>query len=525
MDALPVELLALIAEWTDSPSRPALGAVNRVWALALVYRRRTIGPPWDDLKRRVQQSQEPLRSFDVHPHAIDWRRHLHSKRLQRPMSQKYMRRLLKANYEGLVRWAHETLGMPLPNNALVLAVRRSNDPQWIEWLYRRTPRNAVYACESVYVACRRGHLRVIQWYFANSTNPCAHAGRCTMLAAKGGHLDVVEWLSNQLEKNAWAVREGAFKGGHVHVLEWLRANGVPRIDPTSEDINAAAKRGHLSFLEWTHNTCGPWGVTAHYACLKAANSKHWDTLRWLRGNGFRCDDRLCEPAVLSGCIDLLDWTLAQGVWWNPLLAPLVAQSGDLAMLQWLVQHGHRLDGEMARAAASSGHLPVLEWVCACGFDLKATTFSDAAEHGEIDMLRWLLANRCPWDATVCAAAAARGRLDILQWLRHHGCPWDAETCTQAATWDHLDVLEWARANGCPWDARTMFVAARCGHVEVAQWLYERECPWKERMRDWPCDPQRSIDVMTRQYDALLYAERTGTTHAEPLLCFDGPIWC
>jgi len=130
----------------------------------------------------------------------------------------------------------------------------------------------------------------------------------------------------------------------LQVARKKRKTGVPAFSPLPlEDIvEKAARRGHLSILQWLHHHHhilyhGYNNQTS--ICAYAAERGHLDVLQWLRANGYPWDLWTCVSAAWKGHLDVLQWAHANGCPWDEWACAWAAKRGHLEVLQWAHANG------------------------------------------------------------------------------------------------------------------------------------------------------------------------------------------
>ena len=93
--------------------------------------------------------------------------------------------------------------------------------------------------------------------------------------------------------------------------------------------------GHLEVLIWSIEH----GCQIRDLCALAANSAHWEVVRWARGNGHEWSASVCAHAAAEGNLEMLRWVREQGCPWNETTCEEAATAGCLEVLQWAYAHG------------------------------------------------------------------------------------------------------------------------------------------------------------------------------------------
>jgi hypothetical protein len=161
--------------------------------------------------------------------------------------------------------------------------------------YRETE-HAICGLRQSNLAAQFGRLEVLQ-YFVNNT-PCCWDDETVSIAARGGHVKLLQWWKETRNVNSYTYGRAcvqeilniteAARYGHLRVLDWAKNNGIDW-DKFS-CFRVAATNGHLHILQWAKLLGYNWSegdiswVTAH---------GHLHILKWARSSGCPCDLRQC----------------------------------------------------------------------------------------------------------------------------------------------------------------------------------------------------------------------------------------
>lgn len=177
-------------------------------------------------------------------------------------------------------------------------------------------------------------LRFIKYF---SQLPVARAWRAAPAkeavadAASRGSVALVEFLHGTLRfPLSPAACAGAARGGHLALLQWLRAKRCAWDAQTSFE---AARNAHVHVLEYTAGQ-QLWSTKT---CAAAAESGHFDTLKWLRAHDCPWDQAVTSRAAARGDLAMLQWSRAQGCPWTEMTCNCAAQNGHLQVLKWFVR--------------------------------------------------------------------------------------------------------------------------------------------------------------------------------------------
>uniref|UniRef100_A0A0G4HEY4 Uncharacterized protein n=1 Tax=Chromera velia CCMP2878 TaxID=1169474 RepID=A0A0G4HEY4_9ALVE len=217
---------------------------------------------------------------------------------------------------------------------------------------------------------------------SSSSSSKGRGGETTALDVLAGHMTVaVEW---------------AAKGGHVKMLDrllvWskveIKKRGgaldqiLRRILFNKETMNGAAKRGHISVLEWLRSNWVPWNDAT---LGNAAFSNQWDVVRWLYAQHPKCP--------LSR-----DW-----MWGVTYVAAI---KGNLKELKWLREE------------------------CSPPIEMNDYAFYAAVHSGSAEVALYIAQSEkgVKADASHLQVALKRGRWEIVKTLLHihalQGCKSD-----------------------------------------------------------------------------------------------------
>ena len=73
--------------------------------------------------------------------------------------------------------------------------------------------------------------------------------------------------------------------------------------------------------------------------LVAFEEKNWEMLRWLRGNGFAWDERVCAAACFVERLDILKWARENGCPWNVSAFQAASMKRNEEILVYLRESG------------------------------------------------------------------------------------------------------------------------------------------------------------------------------------------
>lgn len=224
----------------------------------------------------------------------------------------------------------------------------------------------------------------------------------------------VEHITKSTRLFRWAISIGYTPGrdtlyytvenGCLDLLREVKSMHLDRLYGPSE-CEIAARHGHVHMLEWLSGKSMTWGEYFTYLF----------EIQTPEASSF-------EQAVLGN---------------------------QFETLRWLKDNGYTPDAEACAAAAYKGNLPILKWLRRNNCPWNVRTCNVAAFYGHLELLQWARTNGCRWSTNTCAGAACGGHLDILIWLRGNGCPWNSKTRRLAQKHKRDEVLQWAIDNGCP----------------------------------------------------------------------------
>ncbi|GLC45461.1 hypothetical protein PLESTM_001738300 [Pleodorina starrii] len=252
----------------------------------------------------------------------------------------------------------------------------------------------------------------------------------------------VEWLEGLGSPRKASACKSAVRAGNgdaVARLKWLRGRGYPL---GAAVANAAVEFGNLAALRFLVEQAGVRPTGNLLPVMTAARRGHLTVLQYLHASGLPVDTRsVAEEAARAGHLPLVAWAV-EGLGVAPAdgtdsLLDCAAESGNLELMVWLHVRGWALGpSPIPNRAAERGCEEALEWLVerGCPFPLDGGAYLGAADNGDLAMLRYLHRLGCPWGPpgkllAVCisieysVASAA-----VLQCLLDLGCPepdWDA----------------------------------------------------------------------------------------------------
>lgn len=377
--------------------------------------------------------------------------------------------LVGARQLGLLQWAHEQEGMPLPPDMCDKAVEHG-DRDLLRWLCEKGFTLSAPLCAR---AASLGDRTTIEWLRAAG---CPWDESTLANAAGQGHLELIKWLDASACPWSREALDQAASRGHLPVLMWMHRERRPADERPAPDAGTCAAAAHgnrINVLVWLQFMGCPWDADT---CAYAASAGHLRVIEWARHRECPWDARVCCGAARGGHLDVLKWAVEHGCPWPNNVLMCAAAGNHIEVLRWAQsQRGPLCDVRITAAAAAGGHLGLLRWLNTQGCPWDATACESAAQYGHLDVLQWLRIHGCPWDKRVCEVAAFYGHAAVLEWASERGCPWDKETCAQAARGRHHDILEWAHAHGCPLSASACTEAAGEGNWDAVRWARDRGC--------------------------------------------------
>ena len=146
------------------------------------------------------------------------------------------------------------------------------------------------------------------------------------LATEGGQLEMLQYLYQQgcpLNREAhweWGICTLAAGNGDFEMLKWARQEGCEWNYSTSE---AAAENGHVSMLQYLGSQRAEASIAEdpHELLYHAVMGGQVAVLQWAYANGFSLlhdtmSSTLCWTAANSGHFETLKWLRSMGVPWN-----------------------------------------------------------------------------------------------------------------------------------------------------------------------------------------------------------------
>lgn len=405
------------------------------------------------------------------------------------------------------------LGIPLSKPAYLDSCFEDGNLLTLKKLTDESNCHEVITFDRVRKSIQQGHLKIVQWvrefgYIFGSSELClmAHCGRISMLKwidsdprtrhlikqngeiisfylAKGNRFEDLKWLFSHSFKLHKFCSYHAAKNANLLMIEWLAERGCPL---TEDTIGGIGQGGSIEILSWVVENRHIENF--NNLLTKAASEGHLEILQWVEKN-------LLEEFPFDK--------------WDSELCCHAAESGSREIIQWLKGKGFRCDEKTCQFAASSGEFELVQWLIASGCPCDETVFFSAVEQGDLSLLAWLRKNGCPWNEDVCSNAANHGQLEALKWIRRNGCPWNAKTLSSAAESGQLETFIWAYQQKCPTDSSIVdnaiysgnlklleflfqegfsfefsVVAAEEGNLEVLEWVYEKCLPKVPNVKEY-----------------------------------------
>ena len=151
----------------------------------------------------------------------------------------------------------------------------------LKWVHRNVRVCGLLGSDSYFVACQKGHTRVLKWLCENWVH--AHEDGC-FVACVHGHLDIVEFL----------IQRGV-------VLDIVQ-------------MQTACKRGYIEIVKRLHLAGGPWNESSmKFACKFG----HIDLVKWMHENGCPSDGRAIAYALEHNHMNIVEYLVDTGLTWNP----------------------------------------------------------------------------------------------------------------------------------------------------------------------------------------------------------------
>ncbi|EGG19747.1 hypothetical protein DFA_00325 [Cavenderia fasciculata] len=237
---------------------------------------------------------------------------------------------------------------------------------------------------------------------------------------KSGHSDILTYLMNVYPNiNLNKTKESAAEFGYLlilQILDTLEKGG----NYSTNEMNRAAKNGHLSVVEYLHNQGAKCtDIAMDYSACRG----HFDVLKFLHFN--RSEG--CTTDAMDGA----------------------ASIGNMEILKFL--HENRTEGCTNQALNS------------------------AAENGHLEVLKFIHLNKSDqcWTKQVMNVAAFKNHLEIVEWLhynRSEGCTTNAMDRTTSL--DIVKFLHFNRTEGCTKDAMDFATIDMTTSLDIIKFLNE-----------------------------------------------------
>lgn len=529
VDGLDDELLDLVLEWCDGLTLPLAFLVNSKWRRVACGQRERRDARRMDVSERAnsaaRDARQSLHLLDADEIREDWCRR-HRCALAYCRTERYMQRLLDADYIDLAKWAHEKTEMPLAVHNMYAAAARCGDAETIEWLWQRGHRPGW--SQTFDEALEHGYTDLF-WHLVDLfcmiagkretedglkvvVHSVAHYGTSDMLdrvaqrggkpcvwsliyAAQANNQDTLQWIYGRLVASSEVVQftglyGGAALNGNMAMLEWVHDRRCEYEHEHESRLSSASQKRLVVWNNWSQ-------VTASDAARKG----HLAVLEWLHARGYAIGTRAYLAAAQHGWLHILQWLHAHERADKPDVYKMALAGNHRHVMQWAYDVGIPWNDDLCRSAAAHDQLETLQWLRARGCPWDKDVLGMAIRNCCIDLFDWAWDNGCPRPddtATLCVDAVDRGYLKALRHVRHvKGVEWDARTCEAAARLGHLAVVKWAHSEGCPWNEGVCASAAREGRLDILVWARRHGCPW-----DWSATLREARDAkdIARRYN-------------------------
>jgi hypothetical protein len=169
-------------------------------------------------------------------------------------------------------------------------------------------------------------------------------------------------------------------------------------------VDACAKKGHLSLIQWMQITVGLVFQDGH-----GVRTAFGPNCKWAIAHG----------AADGGSLPVLQWVHEQGWSWPLDTIFWIVRSGRLDILQWFVENVHRnwKRSDAWKYAQTHKHYHILQWMIVNGLDAGSYDMSGyAAAYGDLTSLEWLKAHHY-LDTSVAEWSARQwNQWKVLDWL-------------------------------------------------------------------------------------------------------------
>ena len=128
---------------------------------------------------------------------------------------------------------------------------------------------------------------------------------------------------------------------------------------------SAATDGNLNCLKWSHkNEKCKW---YRDACTNAAESNHFECLKYAYENGCAWHKRVCEFSACNGNLEMLKYAHENGCDWDKDTCAFAAECGNLECLKYAHENGCEWDEETCSDAVRGNHLECLMYAHENGY--------------------------------------------------------------------------------------------------------------------------------------------------------------
>lgn len=307
----------------------------------------------------------------------------------------------------------------------------------LRWALHETEREWFYEDNLSNLIARHGTVEVMEYARAELAVEPTEQDMCA--AAGKGQVAMMEWL---LEKAGVRLSgneaSSAAIGGHVDTLRWLKDHGVAVRESISVyDVVEADQANVLAWLKETETITDASIATEVQDGIRTLirGWRSWKSIKWVQAHALRWAIEHCEPfEPFDGCA----------------IVELFVEAGDIELIEWAIDQGFPVNGHSMTVAAIRSKKPaVLKWAKKSGYPLEHGTHHAILERN-LDMLKLVVQEGCPWTEGSLPNAVMTGDLEMVEWVMSNGCPLTPEAYKKAMYLSGcVGMLQLLKSRGCP----------------------------------------------------------------------------
>lgn len=211
------------------------------------------------------------------------------------------------------------------------------------------------------------------------------------------------------------------------------------MDKLIEEYYRAASAGDISTLGRRDLINLGWNKKNTRMCELAAKGNHFETVKWLKANGWKLCPNLIDLALENCNLEMAKWAYKKRCDFGDYSPKIVGKTGSIECAAWVMKKLSSEDRDcryMLCGAASRNHRELCEWILD-NSDLETQDSScdgaltKAAKHGHLELLKWMMEDlKMIPDDNAGREAAEWGHLEVVQYLiKNNGA--DPPTCVKA----------------------------------------------------------------------------------------------